>query len=491
MANAGIDVGQTKNANQELEKLVDNLTELSAKMLGIDTKKMKEVKDSFVDIANEIAGASTGMEALKEAGGALMGISGKIGVTIAGEVSKHVSSVITKTLGDKIWKESDKKIKARVTEKYDKMAGKLKTFKGNINNVWQEITQTGATLSEALKATFSPVAIGIMGITTIIGGIVVAVTNFVSMFQNGFSLAKEAVMLLGIALITVGAIILGAPAMMAAVVAGIVAAIATIVILVKENWESICAALVSIGEWINVNVIQPVIGFFVGLGTKIGEIFSNLWNGIVSIWQNLSEWFRTIVTEPLGRVFSNVSQTISSAFDSAWRGIKSGVSGAMNVVISVIESALNWVIRGINRFLSGFNKIIEWAGDLVGANWNGLKLVGEISLSRVPTYEKGGFPRSGEMFFARENGIPEMVGRIGRRTAVANNDQIASGIAVAVRNELSGLMTDVMMAASGSTGYGAPVVEVTVKADAETLYKITQKGKLKADRRYHVMIPVG
>ena len=51
----------------------------------------------------------------------------------------------------------------------------------------------------------------------------------------------------------------------------------------------------------------------------------------------------------------------------------------------------------------------------------------------------GGFPDTGQMFIAREAG-PEMVGTIGGRTAVANNDQIvqavASGVASAVNKEV-------------------------------------------------------
>lgn len=50
----------------------------------------------------------------------------------------------------------------------------------------------------------------------------------------------------------------------------------------------------------------------------------------------------------------------------------------------------------------------------------------------------GGFPDTGQMFIAREAG-PELVGRIGRRTAVANNDQIVQGIASAVRSAMSGM----------------------------------------------------
>ena len=54
------------------------------------------------------------------------------------------------------------------------------------------------------------------------------------------------------------------------------------------------------------------------------------------------------------------------------------------------------------------------------------------------SYATGGFPDTGQMFIAREAG-PELVGRIGRRTAVANNDQIVQGIASAVRSAMSGV----------------------------------------------------
>lgn len=63
----------------------------------------------------------------------------------------------------------------------------------------------------------------------------------------------------------------------------------------------------------------------------------------------------------------------------------------------------------------------------------------EINVTKVyggEGYASGGFPTTGQMFYARENGIPELVGRIGSRTAVANNDQITQGIATAVYNAM-------------------------------------------------------
>ena len=48
---------------------------------------------------------------------------------------------------------------------------------------------------------------------------------------------------------------------------------------------------------------------------------------------------------------------------------------------------------------------------------------------RIPRMmASGGFPDVGEMFIARENGMNEMIGRIGSRSAVANNDQIVNSI---------------------------------------------------------------
>ena len=58
------------------------------------------------------------------------------------------------------------------------------------------------------------------------------------------------------------------------------------------------------------------------------------------------------------------------------------------------------------------------------------------SISGVNTYASGGFVDEGQLFIAREAGA-EMVGGIGRRTAVANNDQITDGIAQAVFDALA------------------------------------------------------
>lgn len=193
-------------------------------------------------------------------------------------------------------------------------------------------------------------------------------------------------------------------------------------------WGDIKKVWTSVSSWFNVNVITPITGFFKGVWTKVSGYFSSLWEGIKKVWKNVSDWFQKNVTEPLGNIFDSVTSTISGAFDGVWKAIKGGVVGAMNAVIGAIETAINWIVDGINKIIGGFNKVVSWAAKVADTDWGGVDPVPEVNLSRISAYATGGFPNTGEMFIARENGINEMVGRIGNRNTVVNNDQIVLGI---------------------------------------------------------------
>lgn len=60
----------------------------------------------------------------------------------------------------------------------------------------------------------------------------------------------------------------------------------------------------------------------------------------------------------------------------------------------------------------------------------------QASYQIVAGYATGGYPEKGQYFYARENGIPEMVGSIGSQTAVANNMQIVQGIKQGVKEAI-------------------------------------------------------
>ena len=128
------------------------------------------------------------------------------------------------------------------------------------------------------------------------------------------------------------------------------------------------------------------------------DIMQGLWNGLKEIWNKIKTWW-----EGLG--FSQISIKMPHF---TWTSTPA--SGWMAKVLDAI---------GLPTSLPKLN--VQW-------------------------YAQGGFPAVGEMFIAREAG-PELVGSIGRKTAVANNDQIVSGIE-------SGVYRAVM--AANSTNKGGP-----------------------------------
>ena len=67
-------------------------------------------------------------------------------------------------------------------------------------------------------------------------------------------------------------------------------------------------------------------------------------------------------------------------------------------------------------------------------SYSGGKLFGGVSITPIPVpmAAEGGQFSTGQMFVAREDGIPEMVGVMGNKATVANNDQIVQGIAFGV-----------------------------------------------------------
>lgn len=201
----------------------------------------------------------------------------------------------------------------------------------------------------------------------------------------------------------------------------------------SQLWEDIKKIWNVVTTWFNEKIISPVKAAFKKVCKDIGTFFSNLWNGIVEIWTTVSTWFDENIIEPVKTAFKTACESIGGFFSSLWLSIRQGVAGAMNGVIGAIESAINWVVKAINNLVSGFNDIVQWAADVIGEDWGGVTLVSEVRLARitVPEYAEGGFPEQGQMFIAREAGA-EMVGSIGRRTAVANNDQIVAGIASGV-----------------------------------------------------------
>lgn len=100
-----------------------------------------------------------------------------------------------------------------------------------------------------------------------------------------------------------------------------------------------------------------------------------------------------------------------------------------------------FVKKMANSVIGLINVVIDAINDLFHIQFDGLVIAGIqvipafdvrlINLPHVPTFADGGFVNEGQLFIAREAGA-EMVGAIGHKTTVANNDQIVEGISAGV-----------------------------------------------------------
>lgn len=245
-----------------------------------------------------------------------------------------------------------------------------------VSNVIKNIAD--ALTSSGFASILGTIGTTIAGIGSIIGGVALAASSFFSMWNEGFSWAKEAVMLLGIALTAVGAIILGAPALVAGIVAGIVTVVATLVIAVKEQWEEIKAAFIDAWEaiqgawdaaceWFNTTVIEPLVTFFTEAWESITQLASDAWNGIVSVWESVSAWFSETIIEPVKTFFTGMWEDVRQLASDAWDGI-----------VHVWEAVSGWfdntVVQPVKQFFTGL-----WDGVREGADtlWGNIVSVWE------------------------------------------------------------------------------------------------------------------
>lgn len=208
------------------------------------------------------------------------------------------------------------------------------------------------------------------------------------------------------------------------------------------------------------------------------------------------------ITGTTEETWSGASQTtsdyvtqISEAVSNATADVLGSADGNLSQLPNIFDSYFSqstenalWHLEGFQSQASYYlNNVTSWLYDAINtANQASSMQIGPVA-HWGGYYASGGFPDSGTLFMARENASPEMVGRIGTRTAVANNDQIVAGIRAGV---MDGMM-EVLATTSGG-GNSQPIVnEISVTCGEETLYQAVVRGKEKYDRRYQTVATIG
>lgn len=244
------------------------------------------------------------------------------------------------------------------------------------------------------------------------------------------------------------------------------------------------------GVWVGAGIIEGMEESVKGAGSVIDEIVDKVSGGgslapVVSVEApDISQWDATwaILRENFERLKADIISSMN-AFYSSISAMTTNFGTVSKAQITAyllkvydniyntfdaIRQTLQQVSDEVTRML---NQMVSDANSLAGLTGKKYSHVGGYTMQQAQRFDiemfaNGGFPRSGEMFIAREAGA-EMVGSIGGKTAVANNDQIERAIFNAVLTAMSQAMAN---------GSSQPIeLNQKIELDGDVIYNNQQK----------------
>ena len=188
-----------------------------------------------------------------------------------------------------------------------------------------------------------------------------------------------------------------------------------------------------IGNWFK-GIGTWVVESLKGDAQEIGDIFNGIWNKVTSIFELAKNYISGKLSEfgqGIARIPQNVNTTLENMRNSVvnkFEEIKNKIHNKLAEIWNDFKTFFKFPDLQMPRLPKiGLNVTFTDDGSLISKAAKALGLEGTPHFDFY-AYATGGFPDTGEFFMARENGIPEMVGKIGNRTAVANNTQIVEAI---------------------------------------------------------------
>lgn len=244
------------------------------------------------------------------------------------------------------------------------------------------------------------------------------------------------------------------------------------------------------GVWVGAGIVEGMEESVKGAGSVIDEIVDKVSGGgslapVVSVEApDISQWDATWAT--LRENFAVLKEDIISSMNTFYTTISAMTTNFGTVskaqitayllkvydniynTFDAIRQTLQQVSDEVTRML---NQMVSDANSLAGLTGKKYSHVGGYTMQQaqrfnIEMFANGGFPRSGELFIAREAG-PELVGNIGGKTAVGGNDQIERAIFNAVLTAMSQAMAN---------GSSQPIeLNQKIELDGDVIYNNQQK----------------
>lgn len=200
------------------------------------------------------------------------------------------------------------------------------------------------------------------------------------------------------------------------------------------------------------------------INTKNGKISSDM----ISQWITMAETSESEFITKLSELPTDIqNEVINKMYDKGFKISEELQKGLDEQGVTIkIDSDTSKATTGLSNFFTKWNEKLANLKLPILENGN----YGSVSPFKLKA--DGGFVNTGEMFVAREAG-PELVGRIGNKTAVANNQQIVDAVAQGVTNAIM---------ASG--GFGKNKVVIEAHGDADGMMNFITFKQKEQDMQY-------
>ena len=289
----------------------------------------------------------------------------------------------------------------KLTPTVKKVTGYLQEAANKFNSL-SDSQQNTIIKVAGIVAAVGPAMIVIGGLTSKVGGAIRTVGRFGKALSSAGSLMGLITSPVGIAIITIGALV-------------------TAGILLYKNWDKVSAAAKKLGNWINSifkrcgldigsfaktakskltefgskvkqlwTIVKPVV-------SKIGDIFGTVFKlklavimgaavGLFSSFVNSIGNVASGVMTALGGIVDFITGVFTGNWKKAWNGVKDIFGGIFKSLVSLAKMPLNGVIGLINGAIEGVNKIgieiPDWVPKLGGKKF-------KIDIPQIPMLYKG------------------------------------------------------------------------------------------------------
>lgn len=249
------------------------------------------------------------------------------------------------------------------------------------------------------------------------------------------------------------------------------------------------------------------------MNVQWGTDIESWWDDDVSPWFTLEKWqaealrIKDAIIGAFGEMVSQWKLDIQSWWDDdvspwfsyeTWLDVLKDLPGAFR---QGFQDAIDAAGRIVSDFLDGIKRKIrdlfsdaedeadsydDWSGgddDDPYHNGPGYARASSISYTvatpqTISQYSSGGQPRTGELFMANEKG-PELIGRIGGKTSVVNNEQIVTAVSEGVADAFARALEQ-----SQGNDSGEPIV-INLTVDGRTLSTVSTNTKRRGGFNFH------